>query len=173
MGYTDITVIESKQNHSGPDELYAGKTQTNIISQSRLNNRIPCELGTCYLSPAYQKIYKDFDKFGLLGSDGDKNDLISLDQIENGPVVKDIITQGQFLRDGPVMTLFQTFPDTLGLGSTFPARMDFEKYQTIKGFEEHYQGKGYSAQKLRRKYAGFLERVIGSAAIRYGVSTLG
>ena len=42
-----------------PSSNVKRKTQTNMISQSRLSYRIPAELGTCYLSPAYQQMYKD------------------------------------------------------------------------------------------------------------------
>ena len=170
MRYTDITVYESKPNDSGPDQLYAGKTQTNMLSQDRLNYRIPAELGTCYLSPAYKDMYDEFNKTHLLGRDGDKNELISLDQIENGPVVKDIITDGQFDENGPVKRLLKAYPDVLDLGEyegDFPYRMDFEKYQVVKGFEEHYKGKGLSVEKLKRDFPGFLYKVIGLAAIKY------
>jgi len=168
MGYTNITIYESNKDYSGPDELYAGKTQTNMISQSRLSYRIPAELGTCYLSPAYQQMYKDFDKTHLLGREGDKNELISLDQIENGPIVKDIITTGQFDVDGPVMRLYNSYPDVFGFpNDEFPYRMNFEKYQVVKGFEEHYKGKRMSVDKLKSKFPGFLFDVIGVAAIEY------
>lgn len=129
MGYTDITVYESKGNES---DLYAGKTQTNMIHQ--LNTNIPAELGTCYLSPSYNNMMDDFKKSKLLTS-GQK--LISIDQIDNGPIVKRIITIDQFEHDGPILTLFRTDPGTLELDSDvlFPYNMDFEVYQTLKGFE--------------------------------------
>lgn len=171
MGYTNITIYESKSNNSGPHKLYAGKTQTNVIQQPHLNYRIPAELGTCYLSPAYMHMYDDFDKTNLLGSEGDKNELISLDQIDDGPIVKDIITDGQFAPDGPVMRLWREYPDILNFEESepgqFPYRMNFEKYQVVKGFEEHYKGKHMSVRKLKRAFHGFLPKVIGKAAIDY------
>jgi hypothetical protein len=168
MGYTDVTIFESKPNNSGPNQLYAGKTQTNIVtSQSALDYRIPCELGTCYLSPNYKPMYDDFANSNLLGPNKqDRNDLISLDQIQDGPIVKDIMTYGQFLPDGPVNTLIRKHPGTIGIGTTIPYRMNFETYQTVKGFEEHYKGKNYNADQLNRRYPFFLERVMGSAAIK-------
>lgn len=171
MGYCDVTVYESKANDSGPQAYYAGKTQTNMIDQSTLSDAtIPAELGTCYLSPAYKHMYDDFNKSNLLGTGVNKNTLISLDQIENGPIVKSIITDEQFADEGPVKVLFAAYPEVLGFGEKggpFPAIMDFEKYQIAKGFEEVYKGQGLSADKLKKKYHGFLIKKLGPAAIKY------
>lgn len=112
-------------------------------------------------------MYDDFAGYNLLGPDGDMNNLISLDQIQDGPIVKDIVTKDQFENDGPAWTLIRKYPDVVGIGSTIPSRMNFEKYQVLKGFEEHYKGRRFSAEKLKRRYPFFLERVMGPAAIRY------
>mmetsp|Transcript_23864 Transcript_23864/g.31675 ORF Transcript_23864/g.31675 Transcript_23864/m.31675 type:complete len:617 (+) Transcript_23864:311-2161(+) len=178
MGYTDITVYETKANSNGPDAYYAGKTQTNMIEQSELSYVIPAELGTCYLSPSYQHMYNDFKKTGLLGPDGDENELISLDQIEKGPFVKSIITDQQFDNDGPVKTLFREYPETLDIGGhdgKFPPIMDFEKYQIVKGFEEVYKGGGLSAEELKKLFPCFLKRFACDASeyIKYHIKHFG
>jgi len=152
MGYTDIKILESKEKNSGaPPELtarYAGKTQTNLFDQASVSNdKVPAELGTCYLSPAYDDMIGDFKRTGLL----EGNDRVSFDQVEGLPVLREIVIDDQFSIDGPVMSLIQNgagrklfdksiAPEKLN-GLQLPSAIEASAYYKVKGFEAYYEGK--------------------------------
>lgn len=102
MGYSNVKVFEQKRNDNGPDKLYAGKTQTNNITT--LDKTVPAELGTCYLSPAYDEMIKDFKDTSLISKDQER---VSFDQVDGGPPLRELVTAGQFSEFGAVMTLFR------------------------------------------------------------------
>lgn len=154
MGYTDITILESKENNSGgaPPELterYAGKTRTFLFDQTSVSkDKIPAELGTCYLSPAYDNMIDDFKRTGLLKG----QDRVRFDQVDGLPVLREIVIDDQFSSDGPIMNLIQKgtpgqelldksiAPQKL-TGRQLPQAIDATAYYTLKGFEAYYEGK--------------------------------
>ena len=111
-GYQNIKILEKGEDYNGENEaapfpMLAGKTQTYVKDQE--DRRIPCELGTCYMSGAYDDMVDDL-KDVTVG-----NLRLPLDQDywkapesspSTGPGFRQITTPGQFYKDGPVMTLF-------------------------------------------------------------------
>ncbi|MCL6751906.1 RICIN domain-containing protein [Nostoc sp. CCCryo 231-06] len=84
LGYTNIEILEST-------DRYCGKTHTFIKDgpyPSGSTEKTVCELGTCYLSPAYSKMTKDLEKF-LEGND-------QIDFVKNNPNFRGIVTTGEF-----------------------------------------------------------------------------
>mmetsp|Transcript_4496 Transcript_4496/g.10458 ORF Transcript_4496/g.10458 Transcript_4496/m.10458 type:complete len:549 (+) Transcript_4496:69-1715(+) len=73
MGYTNITILEKS-------DRFGGKTKTvkkEITLASGAKATIPCELGTCYLSPGYDSVLHLFEEYDagrnfVLDSRGDR-----------------------------------------------------------------------------------------------------
>lgn len=181
MGYTDITILEAKGNDSpAPPELiakYAGKTQTNLIDQPTINDleEIPAELGTCYLSPAYDKMINQFKSDGLI-SEGQER--VSFDQQEGLPTIRDIVVSDQFTMDGPVMALLKTTagrkeieklvqPEILR-GDQLPLSIEDSAYYTLKGFEAYYEGKNLlNDDNIVEKFESFEIGVLARSTVEY------
>lgn len=177
MGYTDIKILESKENNSGaPPELtalYAGKTQTNLFDQTSVSpkDKVPAELGTCYLSPAYDNMIGDFKKTGLLKG----QDRVSFDQEEGLPVLREIVIDDQFSNDGPINTLIQTsagrklfdksiVPRKL-IGEQLPPTIEASAYYKLKGFEAYYEGK--VLDNVVDKFEKFDKLVLAPTIVKY------
>jgi len=155
-GYSNITILEAASNNNDSNtKMLAGKTQTIVVKQ--LNRQIPAELGTCYLSPAYDGMIKDFQDSGLL----EGQSRVSFDQGPSGPILREIVTADQFLEGDPVVTLFQH----KYLRSP-PPTMNFDDYAIWKGFDAHYAGKMMDGPTLEKKFDGF-KLVVASAILKY------
>jgi len=149
-GYSNMKIFEVKPNNDDPDsKMFAGKTQTNVIL-GQLNADIPAELGTCYLSPAYDHMVADFKSSGLLVA----QDQVSFDQAPGGPVLREIVTAGQFHPEGPIITLMTHDPTIVNFLS-MPPTMNFNDYALLKGFEEQYADSGLSAEALVARFKNF------------------
>lgn len=138
MGYRQITILERDSNNSGgvkpPYPMLAGKTQT--YTKRQREQQVPCELGTCYLSPSYDTMVKDLADVTV------DNKRIGLDEDYNpNAYFRQITTKGQFAPDGPVMALFKAGrlqPKYLGadqLPKDFPDAIDDANYDVLRGFE--------------------------------------
>ena len=84
LGYTNIEILEST-------DRYRGKTYTITEDEPYPNEskeKTVCELGTCYLSPAYYHLIEDLKEFFV---DNDQ-----IDFAKNDPNFRGIVTQGEF-----------------------------------------------------------------------------
>ncbi|MDJ0697243.1 FAD/NAD(P)-binding protein [Mastigocoleus sp. MO_188.B34] len=84
LGYTNIEILEST-------DRYSGKTYTLIEDEpypSESKEKTICELGTCYLSPAYYHLLEDLKEFFV-----DNN---QIDFAKNDPNFRGVVTQGEF-----------------------------------------------------------------------------
>ena len=84
LGYTNIEILEST-------DRYCGKTHTITVDgpyPSGSNEKTVCELGTCYLSPAYSHMIEDLKEF-LVDND-------QIDFAKNDPNFRGIVTKGEF-----------------------------------------------------------------------------
>jgi hypothetical protein len=135
MGYTNIDILEST-------DRYGGKTHT-IIEDGPYppNSHEPtvCELGTCYLSPAYYPMVTFLQQHGVLkGND-------QIDFTQGDPSFRGIVTAGELPPD-----------------FNAPAIMDYNQYMILKAESEL----GWSDSEENRFFVQF---EIAFALAKYAV----
>jgi hypothetical protein len=84
LGYTNIEILEST-------DRYRGKTNTINVEgpyPSGSTEKTVCELGTCYLSPAYYHLIEELKEFFV---DNDQ-----IDFVKNDPNFRGVVTKGEF-----------------------------------------------------------------------------
>lgn len=84
LGYTNIEILEST-------DRYCGKTHTITKDgpyPSGSDEKTVCELGTCYLSPAYDQMLEDLEEFFVDNSE--------IDFVKNDLDFRGILTKGEF-----------------------------------------------------------------------------
>jgi len=126
-GYTNIKILEVLEKEG----LIAGKTQSHHKHQD--GKVIVCELGTCYLSPAYDPMLEDLEDC-LVGNPAEG--------FQDAKYLG-IVTTGRFTAGGPIMTLFTNdqlpgYPNPNG-DATFPKVLNYTIYVHFKAFDEHQQ----------------------------------
>ena len=124
-GFNNITMFEKNQD---PDEdeklghLYAGKSRT-VKHELGAKASVVCEMGTCYLSPAYKHMVDDLQDYfdgTLYGVDSNvyaEPSILLSSASEFDPAFRAMDPTGQFKDDGPIMR----YADLLGDGLTVPA----------------------------------------------------
>ncbi|MDT8325840.1 MAG: FAD-dependent oxidoreductase [Roseovarius sp.] len=117
MGYTNVEILEST-------DRFGGKTHTVTYDVPTPNGgKTSCELGTCYLSPAYDDMARHFAKCGFM--DGNFREGMYLTQNQKDPKghsIRGMVTEGQF--DGVPM------PHTM---------IDYIEYVPLKGYYQANQ----------------------------------
>ena len=136
-GFRNITIFEKNQEPDEDEKLghfYAGKTRTVVNEQGAAKSSVVCEMGTCYLSPPYEKMAHDLKDF----FDGELYEVDSnvyaepsvlfsavpefeprFRAMEPGGMTLEGGTklEGQFRKNGPIMR----YAELLGGGLTVPA----------------------------------------------------
>lgn len=163
MGYTNIKVIEKGENDTDPaSEMLAGKTQTFVEEQD--GKQITVELGTCYLSPAYDCMVGDLKDIQQ------DNSIIGLDsgyKVENVSF-REIVTEGQFLDDGAAQKLYKHLHD----GNGIPPYLSSDDYNVWKGFEMTEDGSccvKHLEDRFENMEATMAKSVIEYCKIHYGL----
>jgi len=138
MGYNEskIVIFEKKDNFVEPlGNKLAGKTQTRTQIQLEVSEKpIPVELGTCYLSPAYNQMMRDLSNVTI----GNKR----IEFTNTSLPFRGIVATGEFSPKGPVMTLWNAGKGQLrqdigqGPKGEFPTIIDYKSYILVKAFEE-------------------------------------
>jgi hypothetical protein len=135
LGYTHIDILENT-------DRYGGKTHTLIEDgpyPPNSHEKTVCELGTCYLSPAYAPMVNFLQQHGVLkGND-------QIDFTQGDPSFRGIVTAGEL-------------PPSFNA----PAVMDYSKYVILKAESEL----GWNDSDLNRLFAQF---EIASALAKYSV----
>lgn len=117
LGYSNVEILEST-------DRFGGKTHTVTYDLPSPNGQpTPCELGTCYLSPAYDQMAAHFAACGFMeGNIREGMYLTANHQDPAGHTIRGMVTTGQF----PGVTA----PATL---------MDYDDYTLLKGYYEANQ----------------------------------
>jgi len=100
LGYTNVEILESTNR-------YGGKTHTIVKDEpypiGSTEQKTVCELGTCYLSPAYSDMTKELKDF-LVDND-------QIDFVKNDPNFRWIVTKDEFPATFPVDPLIPYTPN--------------------------------------------------------------
>jgi len=125
MGVKKITIFEKNQDPEKDEKLghlYAGKTRT-VKHELDAETEVVCEMGTCYLSPAYELMVKDLkhyfdgEMYTVDGNVYPEPPILLSSASEFEPAFRAMEPEGQFADGGPIMR----YADLLGGGLTVPA----------------------------------------------------
>lgn len=117
LGYTNVEILESSNR-------FGGKTHTvTYNSPSPDGQSTACELGTCYLSPAYNHMAAHFAACGFMADNIREGMYLTADHKDpKGHTIRAMVTTGQF-------------PDV----TPPPTLMDYDDYTLLKGYYEANQ----------------------------------
>lgn len=117
LGYTNVEILEST-------DRFGGKTHTVTFDLPSPNGQpTACELGTCYLSPAYDHMAAHFAECGFMNGNIREGMFLTADhQDPAGHTIRAMVTTGQFPGVAAPATL-----------------MDYDDYTLLKGYYEANQ----------------------------------
>ena len=183
-GFRNITIFEKNQDPDEDEKLghfYAGKTRTVKHEQGAAKTSVVCEMGTCYLSPPYEKMahdLKDFFDGEMYEVDGNvypEPSMAFSSTSEFDPAFRAMEPAGQFADDGPIMRYAHllggglTVPTGAGGSGLIPGTLhpfkdegvtnlkqpiDYGEYVILKAMEETCHGpqEGLSKEDAKKNY---------------------